>query len=175
MPVLYFTVSHLLDRGADVLQVDYDYNRRSDYSAMGPAERQRWLLADVLAACRVGSAQRPYRRFTLIGKSLGTRALPILLTAEPAFRTARTIWFTPVWHEPDVRGRLLHAAHPALIVIGTADPHFDVATLDAVRAVGANEVVALDGVDHGLELPGDIVESVRALGVVMQAVQRFTR
>ncbi len=96
MPLLYFTVSHLLDRGADVLQVEYDYGRQPDYRALDANARLRWLRADVAAAWQAAVAQRPYRRFTAVGKSLGTRALPELLAAEPRLQDAQTIWFTPV-------------------------------------------------------------------------------
>ena len=36
MPLLYFTVNHLLEGGADVLQVEYQYNERPDYRSLSP-------------------------------------------------------------------------------------------------------------------------------------------
>ncbi len=175
MPLLYFTVSHLLDVGADVLQVDYTYDRRPDYRSVAADERQLWLLADVTAAWRVALAQRRYRRFTPIGLSLGTRALPTLLATEPRLRGARTIWFSPVWHEEAVGAHLRRAAHPALVVIGTADPAYDGELVVALRAVEGCTVLAVLDADHGgLEVPGDVVRSVRAVEQALRAVQRFT-
>jgi hypothetical protein len=110
MPLLYFTVSHLLDQGAEVLQVDYTYSRLPAYRALDTEGQQQWLVADVTAACRMALDQRPYQRITLIGKSLGTRAMAHLLTTEEALQGAATIWFTPIWHEEPVRACLLAAA-----------------------------------------------------------------
>jgi len=175
MPLLYFAVSHLLDRGADVLQVEYDYSRRADYRTHDPDERLRWLLADVTAAWRVALSQRPYQRFTLIGLSLGTRALPALLANEPRLRDARTIWFSPVWHEDAVGAHLHRGAHPALVVIGTADPAYDEALVASLRAGDGCEVLVVPDADHGgLEVPGDVVRSVQAVERAIRAVQRFT-
>jgi pimeloyl-ACP methyl ester carboxylesterase len=175
MPLLYFTVSHLLDVGADVLQVDYAYDRRPDYRSLAADERQLWLLADVTAAWRVALAQRRYRRFTLIGLSLGTRALPVLLAAEPCLQGARTIWFSPVWHEEAVGAHLRRTNQPTLVVIGTADPLYNAALVSTVCAGDGNKVVVVPDADHGgLEVPGDVMRSVRAVEQALRAVQRFT-
>lgn len=173
MPLLYFSASHLLDLGADVLLVEYAYSRQPEYQALAPDERTRWLLADATAACRAGLAQRDYRQVTLVGKSLGTRAMPHLLATEDGLRQACTVWFTPLLQEAGVREYLLRAPRPALVAIGTVDPHYDPATLAAVRAAIQGEVVVVAEAEHALEVAGDVVRSVGALEQVMRAVQRF--
>jgi predicted alpha/beta-hydrolase family hydrolase len=175
MPLLYFTVSHLLDLGADVLQVDYAYGQRPEYRTVSQEERARWLLADATAAYRAGLDQRPYTRLALIGKSLGTRAMPALLAAEGTRREMRTIWFTPLLHEEEGRRCLLTSPHPALVVIGTADPYYDPATLDALRGMAGRDVLVVADAEHALEVPGDVARSVRALEAAMGAVQGFIR
>lgn len=173
MPVLYFTVSHLLDLGADVLQVEYDYRHRPEYQTITPDERQHWLLADATAAWHVGTAQRPYQRITLVGKSLGTRVLPDLLAAAPASQHARAILLTPLLREAGAYEYLQQGAHPTLIAIGTADPHYDPEVLATLQATMQGTVVIAAGADHGLEVPHDIVRSVQVLEQVMRAVQSF--
>ncbi len=107
MPLFYFIVSHLLDQGTEVLQVAYDYAHNPTYHGMVAAERQAWLIADATAACRAGLARRPYRRITLVGKSLGTRAMAHLLNTEAGLRQAATVWLTPTWKEQPVQTCLL--------------------------------------------------------------------
>lgn len=173
MPLLYFTVSHLLDQGAEVLQVDYDYSRLPAYRALDAEERQRWLVADVTAACQAALAQREYQRITLIGKSLGTRAMAHLLTTEEALQSAATVWFTPPWHEEPVHACLLAARQPALVVIGTADLYYDPELIAEIgRAINGELVVVADA-EHGLEITGDVVRSVQAVEQAIRAVQRF--
>lgn len=173
MPLLYFTVSHLLDQGIEVLQVDYTYSRLPEYYPLDAEERQRWLVADVTAACRTALAQREYQRITLIGKSLGTRAMAHLLATEETLQGAKTVWFTPPWHEAPVRASLLAARQPALVVIGTADPHYDHDLAAEIRRTTNGELLVIADTEHGLEVTGDVVRSVQALEQAMRAVQRF--
>jgi len=175
MPLLYFTVNHLLDCGADVLQVEYRYDQRPQYGVLAPDARQRWLLADVFAAWHSALGQRDYRRFTIVGKSLGTRAMPQLLLHEPSLHAAQTIWFTPVWHDEPVAAWLRQSSQPTLIIIGKIDPLYD-ETL--ARDIVTNErctLTIIPDADHSIEIPGDLIGSVRALEHALIAVQRFTR
>ncbi len=174
MPLLYFTVNHLLDGGTDVLQVEYQYNERQDYRTLEPHERQRWLQEDVSAAWQAALAQRKYQRFTVIGKSLGTRAMPTLISTEPLLKEACTIWFTPMWQEASVAAWLRRSTQPTLVVIGTADPLY---TETLAEEIAANEhctVTVLPDVDHSLEIPGKIIRSVQSLEHALIAVQGFT-
>ncbi len=172
-PLLYFTTSHFLDLRADILLIDYRYSQRADYQELDAEERQRWLSADTTAACRAALAQRQYRRITLVGKSLGTRAMAHLLATEGSLRAADTIWFTPVWREEPVRAALLAAEQRALVVIGTADPHYDPHLADEVRQAINGELLVIPDAEHGLEIEGDVIRSVRALDEAMRAVVRF--
>ena len=172
-PLHYFTTSHLLDRGADVLLVDYDYSHRADYRASDAATRRRWLLDDTTAICRGALGQRPYRRITLVGKSLGTRAMAHLLSTEERLRGADAIWFTPIWTEAPVAAVLLAARRRALVIIGTADPLYDPAIARKVRQALDGELLVIADAEHGLEIAGDVIRSVHALEEAISAVARF--
>jgi len=65
-------------------------------------------------------------------------------------------------------------AHRALVVIGTADPAYDAARVEALRAVSGCAVLVIPDAEHALEVPGDVVRSVRAVEQALRAVQRFT-
>ncbi len=173
MPLLFFTTSHLIDHGADILQVEYAYSRSADYRALDVDERHRWLLADVQAAWQVAQRQRSYQRYTIIGKSLGTRAMAHLLMTEPLLQQAHTIWVTPVWQEPLVGAALRQSTQPALVVIGTADPYYDPALVAELQAREQCTVVVVPDAEHGLEIVGDAVRSIQALAIAIQAVQAF--
>ena len=172
-PYLYFTASHFLDLAADILLVDYRYSQRPDYQTMDAEERQRCLLADTVAACRAALAERHYQHVTLVGKSLGTRAMAHLLATEESLRGADTIWFTPIWGETPIRSALLAAKQRALVVIGTADPHYDPQIADEVRRAINGELLVIADAEHGLEIEGDMLRSLGALDATMRAVVRF--
>jgi hypothetical protein len=172
MPLFYYAEKLLLDAGADVLRVDYRYHRRPGFRDLPEQEQDRRLLADAQAAHGAALAQRPYREMTLVGKSLGTLAMAHLLAGEPAAERVRAVWLTPLLRVEAVRESIRRHGRASLLAIGTADPHHDPGALDEARAAGC-EVVAVEGADHGLDVPGDAVASVRAVERVVAALGTF--
>ena len=172
MPVLYYPRSLLLERGADVLLVEYDY-RGADFRMPRDPERDRWFFDDVSAACAAGLEQRPYSGVTLVGKSLGTLAMGYLLTEDARLSRARCVWLTPLLRNDRLRAQMRRARGQSLFVIGTADSHYDPAYLEEVRLAPGNESVVIQGADHSLEIEGDTVGSIRAVEEIVRAMQQF--
>jgi len=190
MPLLYYPARILLQLGADVLRVETMYARLSEYEALDPAERTRWVFADAAAACRAGLAQRTYRRITLVGKSLGTLAVGHLLATEPALplraeptrlsssqaqdeATAEIIWLTPLLWNETLREQIRQVKPRSLFASGSADPHYSADHLAALQGVTGGQAVVIENANHSLEIEGDVAQSLRALGQVVQAVQTF--
>ncbi|MBA3416792.1 MAG: hypothetical protein H0U10_16350 [Chloroflexia bacterium] len=176
MPLLYYAENRALEVGADILRVEYAYNRTPEFRAIDDAEQRRWLLADASAAIDAALAQRPYRGVTLIGKSLGTAAMAHLvadLSAAPVSCSWSAVWLTPLLAEPPVLAGIRAFAGPSLVVIGTADPHHDAALLADLGATPGIETVVVAGADHGMDIPGDPIASVQALGRYVDALVRF--
>ena len=173
MPVLSYP-RRLLERGADVLLVEYDYREQANLRMPRNPERNRWFFDDVAAACEAGLGQLPYSGVTLVGKSLGTLAKGHLLTAEArASEGTRAVWLTPLLRKDDLRARIRQYGGPSLFAIGTADPHYDPARLAEMREATGGAVVVVEGADHGLDVLGDVVASVKAVEQVFLALQGF--
>jgi pimeloyl-ACP methyl ester carboxylesterase len=173
MPLLYYPTHLLLDRGAEVLWIEYAYGRRADFQTAPASEQERWLLADVTAASRAVLTQRTLQQVTVIGKSLGTLAMGYLLTSEPMFAHARAIWLTPLLRNDRLRAQLQSCAHRSLFLIGTADPHYNPTYLTEVQAAGQGETVVIDKADHSLEIPGNVLASLHIMEQVLRAIERF--
>jgi hypothetical protein len=60
----------------------------------------------------------------------------------------------------------------SLIVLGTEDPHYEEAYVEAARARGA-EVALMLGLDHGLEKPGHVAASVAAMHGIVERISRW--
>jgi predicted alpha/beta-hydrolase family hydrolase len=173
MPLFYYAEHLLLERGWDVLRVEYAYNTRPEFRTLPAPERERWLLADATAAWRAGLGQRAYERVGLIGKSLGTLAMGHLLTmAEPPPHVG-AVWLTPLLGEERLRQQIVRYGGSSLFVIGTADPHFDPVVLEQMQVATIGEAVVVRNADHGLDIPGDPISSVRAVERVVAALGRF--
>ncbi|MFH1084766.1 MAG: hypothetical protein V1772_03245, partial [Chloroflexota bacterium] len=178
MPALYFPELALLARGADVLRVEYAYDREPAFERLSEAERDRWLRDDVLAALDAGLAQGAcrqggYRQLTLVGKSLGTLAIAHLLAGDPRCAAARCLWLTPVLIAPAVRAAMLTVGPSGLLVIGSADPFYEPALVDELLRACHPASLVLAGADHSLELPSDLMGSLRALEQMARAVLAF--
>jgi len=173
MPVLYYPRLLLMERGADVLVVEYDYRERANFRMPRDPERDRWFFDDVAAACEAGLRRRPYSGVTLVGKSLGTLAMGQLLTEGLRLPQTQCIWLTPLLRDDRLRAQIRQARSRSLFVIGTADGHYDPAYLDEVRLASRGESVVLEDADHSLEIKGDTVGSIRALEQIVRATQRF--
>jgi hypothetical protein len=117
-------------------------------------------------------AQRPYQHITLIGKSLGTLAMGYLLATETRLAQSRAIWLTPLLRSSQVRAQIESGPH-GLVVIGTADSHYDHAYLAGLRSKGNCEVIVVEGADHSMEMNGDVWQSLQVIERVTRAIQAF--
>jgi predicted alpha/beta-hydrolase family hydrolase len=173
MPLFYYAEKLLLERGWDVLRVEYAYNTRPEFQTLPKSERDRWLLADTTAAWRAGLGQRAYERVVLIGKSLGTLAMGHLLTLADPPPTAGAVWLTPLLSNERLGQQISQYGGPSLFVIGTADPQFDPVVLETLQVATTGEAVVVTNADHGMDIPGDPIASVHAVERVVEALGRF--
>jgi len=174
MPGCYYPGLVMLFKGADVLNVDYDYTK-PEFQALSDGEQSRRIEADASAAVRTALSAGKYEKITLIGKSLGTIVLGQLLAAEPVLKDADFIWLTPVLRSPPAQQAMKSRPHHGLFVIGTADTQYDGSKLtEVVQSTGAESLV-LPGVDHGLEIPGDVPGTIRAMETIARRIDDFVR
>jgi predicted alpha/beta-hydrolase family hydrolase len=173
MPLFYYAENLLQERGWDVLRVEYAYNMRPEFQTLPEQERDRWLLADTTAAWRAGLGQRTYERVVLIGKSLGTLAMGHLLTMGDLPPTVGAVWLTPLLTKERLRQQVSRYGGLSLFVIGTADPHFDPVVLEQMQVATTGEAVVVKNADHGMDIAGDPIASVRAVERVVEALGRF--
>jgi predicted alpha/beta-hydrolase family hydrolase len=173
MPLFYYAEKLLLQRGWDVLRVEYAYHKHPEFQTLPKPERDRWLLADTTAAWRAGLGQRTYERVVLIGKSLGTLAMGHLLTLADPPPTVGAVWLTPLLSVERLRQQIQQYGGLSLFVIGTADPQFDSVVLETVQVATIGEAVVVKNADHGMDIPDDPIASVRAVERVVEALGRF--
>jgi hypothetical protein len=173
MPVLYYPTSLLVNRGADILSVEYDYYRKLAFSKASGIERSQWLFADATAALEAGLAQRPYERIVLVGKSLGTLAMGHLITTDARLAQASCIWLTPLVRNATLRRQIAQAKPRSLFVIGTADSHYDPAGFAEIVEATRGQSLVIEDANHGLEIANSVPESIRAMERVVKAVDAF--
>jgi hypothetical protein len=174
MPLLYYATQVMLEAGADVVQVKYDYTRsRSDSSASTLKERFGDLQTDVTQIARVALMQRDYKHLTVIGKSLGTLAIPHFLQADLSLQPQTCVYLTPILNELVPIHDLIQTCPRNLFVIGTSDRYFDPELINQLISPNADNFMIIDGVNHSLEYPQDTFRSLEVLDEVVRRMQNF--
>jgi hypothetical protein len=168
---LYYAAHILTDRGADVLRVEYAYPR-TNMMQLPDAEQDAWIAADARAACNKALAERPYEKITLIGKSLGTLGMGHLL-ADERLRGAQCVWSTPLLGVPWLVERIREVKPRSMFIVGTADGHYKPDVLKQLVEATGGRATIIEGANHGLEIPGDIDRSLRAVEQIVHELQAF--
>jgi len=172
MPALYYPQQLLLARGYDVLSINYAYDQIPEFMALSEEDKVAWIGADARAAMAAAFALGRYEHFTLVGKSLGTAAMAAVAPGEPRLASAGLVWLTPGFKTYGGLEGMARCSQRSLIVLGTEDPHYEEAYIEAAGARGA-EVVLLPGLDHGLEKPGHVADSVAAMHAIIEQISRW--
>lgn len=170
-PTLYYPTRELLQRGADILLVDYCL--RPAFPTFSDNEIKACIEADTIAAYQALLQKRTYQRVTLIGKSLGTLAMGHLLTAVSPLPQVQAIWLTPLLKRPELLAQIQRAHPRSLFIIGTEDPHYDASELAELEEVTGGETLAIEGADHLLEVPDGIIASLHVMEHIMQTIRSF--
>jgi fermentation-respiration switch protein FrsA (DUF1100 family) len=96
-----------------------------------------------------------------------------LLTLPDPHPTVGAVWLTPMFAVERLRQQISQYGGPSLFVIGTADPHFEPVLLEKMQVATIGEAVVVKNADHGLDIPGDPIASIRAVERVVETLGRF--
>ncbi len=152
-PLLWFAREVAVARGYGVLEVLDEPPPEEDPFAWARDRASRALDHD------------PSGSDVVIGKSLSSEAAGLV-----ADRGLPAIWLTPLLDRPGVLKGLACTPSATLLVGSTADQTWRPASLpDNVML----DRLELDGLDHGLQLPGDPLASLKALRTVTKRIDRF--
>jgi hypothetical protein len=157
-PLAQIVRQSLAQVGYDVVDVMYDDFADDD-------RRNAGIRRDVAAA--TGTATE----ILFVGKSFGSKALALLADELPEGSSARFVWLTPVWKWDDAWEAAMRSRAPALYVVGGADPYH----LADRQAALPGKSVLIDGVDHGLEDPNDVLRTLDSWRVAAEAIMDFGR
>jgi hypothetical protein len=155
-PALWFAREAAMAIGWSALEVRGEPGEQDDELGW----ERRCANAAIEAAAGAGANQ-----IVVIGKSLAS-----LLAGEIADRDLPAVWLTPLLTEPSAIEGLARTRRPVLLAGGEADPTW---RLDAVPADRPIEVLDLHGVDHSVQVPGDVIASLSALGRLTEGIIRF--
>jgi hypothetical protein len=152
-PLLWFAREVAIARGYGVLEVLDEPPPGEDPFAWVRDRAERAL------------AHEPSAHDVVIGKSLASDVADLV-----AERELPAVWLTPLLDRQRVLSGLAAATRPTLLVGSSADPTW---RKDAVTDSVMVQFEELAGLDHGLQLPGDALVSLKALRTVTKRIDRF--
>lgn len=153
-PLLWFAREVAVARGYGVLEVLDEPPAGADPFAWVRDRAQRALDHDP-----------PRELDVVIGKSLSSDVADIA-----ADRGLPAVWLTPLLDRERILAALARTARPTLLVGSTGDPTWHA---DAIPDNVMLDRLQLDGLDHGLQLPGEPQASLAALKKVVKKLDRF--
>lgn len=162
-PLLHYVRGIGLQHGWDVLAVRYGFQ-------VADRDLKSEETPDLLDEVSQTAAQvyaRGYRRLCLVGKSLGTPLAAQLAKESPVEQTALLL-LTPI-------GGALHGLGGirTLAVIGTADPLYSPALIDAFAGEPLLRWQVYENLNHALEADGDWRASLARLAEIMAVCEQF--
>jgi len=172
VPLLYYAERLLIDRGCDVLTVDYDY--RSISRNVPTAEMEERLFTDTLQSLSVACDQHSYSSVVLVGKSLGTMAMAMAHLLElQRWPIVASVWLTPILRRKDVRHQLANMSDRAFVAIGTDDGEYDEQLLHELQQRHGVDVCTIEGADHSIDIVGNVSDSVAVVRTVTHTMLAF--
>ncbi len=144
MPALAYAQQALTAAGWRIVQVWDEY--------LDPGrDATEWVHERLAAAVR---AAPEARQILVVAKSMSTRA-----AADVAEHGWPAIWLTPLLDDAECVTALRRRTAPALLIGGTNDPLW----IGRVAREITDDVLELDGADHGLARPEDGIAVARAV------------
>jgi hypothetical protein len=171
-PLFNYSTGVYLNKGFDVLHVNYDYNTK-EFDGLDREQQFRRIYADVHSVIdKVLSDYTVYEHFVLIGKSLGTIALsPIIGRLE--FSKAKVVWLTPLLQIDEVFDSLLASSQQGLCVIGNKDFCYIPERYEQLGSKTNMKSMLVPGADHSLNDADKPIESIDILKNIISAISEI--
>lgn len=170
-PLFHYSTGVFLNKGYDVLHVNYDYTTEESNS-MELDEHIKQISIDVNAVMDGIVSTSKYDHYTLIGKSIGTIALSSILLRNE-FADARIIWLTPLLHLDVVFDKMLSSTQPGLCIIGEEDPCYVRERFKQFETKDHLTSILITGTEHSLNYADRPIESIDVLKRVITEINNF--
>lgn len=168
-PLMHYLRRMAVSLGFDVLSITYAFQSQ----LYATEEIGGDLLEEIRQAADQVLHQRSYEKIVIAGKSMGT-PLASLYGSELAGRFPQSeiayLMLTPIQGATEAVDQ-----RRTLAVIGTADPAYDAALVQADEPHPWIEWLVLDDLNHSLEVQGDWQQSLRFLDPILITCQEFLK
>ncbi|MBT2693769.1 alpha/beta hydrolase [Bacillus sp. ISL-55] len=170
-PLFHYSTGVFLNKGFDVLHVNYDYNTVQSESLTLEEEIQQ-ITEDVNSVLDHTLKYQSYADYTLIGKSLGTIALSSIVD-RISLKNAKIVWLTPLLQLDYVLDKMLSSSQNGLCIIGDEDPCFISEKFEKLNEKENMQTLLIPGTEHSLNYADRPVDSIDVLKKVITEISNF--
>jgi hypothetical protein len=170
-PLFHYSTGVYLNKGFDILQVNYDYTTK-EAESMSLEEEMIRINEDVNAVIDEVLTEHAYDHFVLLGKSIGTIALSSVVD-RAEFKLAKCIWLTPLFQLDKVFESMKLSRQPGLCIIGEKDPCYIQDRYDEIKAKDTFTSFLIPGTDHSLNYSNSPLDSIDVLKKVITDISLF--
>lgn len=163
-PLLYYSVSVVLELKYDVLTVEYGF---TDHERKIEKDECEYLYEDTKNVLDICLAENTYKNIVLIGKSIGTYVLSRLTKDLIEYET-KYVYLTPI----DISLEGMKKVN-SLVVIGTSDRCLSEEDIDKLRYYSNIKLELVPG-DHCLD-NGSYKESLVVLEKVINEIELYIK
>lgn len=165
-PLLRYGIQVLLKKNYRVLALDKIYGHDPKWRSLSSEQEARSVVEqDILQVHRQIEERFPNSLELLFGRSLGTFAMACLLERN-LVDPQKIIWQTPALGS---KWEIMRDCKiPGFGILGTADHYYQ----KAVELLPASRII-IDGADHGMEIPGEPIQSIEILKRVTLATEEW--
>jgi hypothetical protein len=169
-PLHYFLKNFLSENGIDSVFFDFEWSNATAIFE-GTEEQAIQRVKDELLAAIALLKDIPCRRLHLVGKSLGTLGLEIFNEKGSSFgNIASYFWLTPFINTPNLVNLNPTPSTSHHFYVGTQDSYYQKKIYDHLK--GWASVHEFEGLDHSLEIAGDVKGSLNQLSDVFAIISR---
>ncbi|MFE1245359.1 alpha/beta family hydrolase [Fictibacillus sp. NPDC058756] len=170
-PILHFATGAYLNRGYDVLHINYEYHT-DQYDHFTYEELKSTLAPDVMTVLHETLRDADFKSYYLVGKSFGCLAMPEALNFHP-LQNAKTVWLTPHLKEKNVFETMLNSQNKGLCMIGDRDSFYNKESLEQLQTNKNIDYFIPPGANHALEIGGQTLESIDLVRRVVKMINEF--
>lgn len=170
-PLFHYSTGVFLNKGFDVLHVNYDYTSEESNS-MSLDEHITQITEDVKAVMDRVLESHSYENHTLIGKSIGTIALSSIVDREELSK-AKVVWLTPLLQLDTVFNKMIESLSAGLCIIGDKDPCYISERYEQLYTKENILCLLIPGTEHSLNYADNPIESIDVLKRVITEINKF--
>ncbi|QOY34730.1 alpha/beta family hydrolase [Anaerobacillus isosaccharinicus] len=166
-PLLYYSTGALLSKGFDVVHVNYKYSNEEL-----PSLNENEFTHLIMSVIDHILTENKYSDFYIVGKSLGTIAMPYLLK-NPILHQAKAIWLTPLLTRDDIYESLLTSKNKGICIIGDKDPFYIPERFESIKNNPNLNSELIPNVNHSLEIEKFRINSVEVIKDIINKIEKL--